>query len=130
MAKEEWEDEELDEEEEEFDVASMFKENIKRLFEERKKYPATSETYMVLTQRISEETENMRNAEEAKNELAQRDCAIRNKNTALWQTLGTVVGNIAGNTIGAMINRQNVKTVVNYEEDGGIVNSKALKFVK
>lgn len=131
MAKEEWDnEEEMDEEEEDFDVASMFKDNIKRLFEERRKYSTMSQEYMVLTQRISEETENMRNAEEAKNELAQRDCAIRNKNTALWQTLGTVVGNIAGNTIGAMINRQNVKTVVNYEEDGGIVNSKALKFVK
>ena len=129
MAKEEWENEE-EETEDEFNVAKMFKENIQALFDERRKYPATSEMYMVLSQRISEETANLRNAEEAEEARAQKDCAIRNRNTALWQTLGTVVGNIAGNTIGAMINRSNVKTVVGYEEDGGIVNSKAMKFVK
>ena len=85
---------------------------------------------MVLGQRISEETENLRNMEEAENEAAQKDCAIRNKNTALYQTLGTVFGNVAGSTLGALINRSNVKTVVGYENDGGIVNSKAMKFVK
>ncbi len=133
---EEWEDEELDEEEEETEdeeeetLQDLFKDNIRSLIKERAKYPSTSEEYMVLTQRIGEETENLRNAEEADNEQAQKVCAIRNKNTALWQTLGTVAGNIAGSTIGAFINRSNVKTVVGYEQDGGIVNSKALKFVK
>lgn len=133
---EEWEDEELDEEEEETEdeeeetLQDLFKDNIRSLIKERAKYASTSEEYMVLTQRIGEETENLRNAEEADNEQAQKVCAIRNKNTALWQTLGTVAGNIAGSTIGAFINRSNVKTVVGYEQDGGIVNSKALKFVK
>lgn len=129
----EWEDEEEqedEEEEEDFDIARLFKQNIQKLFEERSKYDSHSEMYCILTQRISEETENLRNAEEASNQSAQRDCAIRNKNTALWQTLGTVVGNVAGSTIGSLINRSNVKTVVKYEEEGGIVNSKALKFVK
>ena len=87
-----------------------------------------SEEYMVLTQRISDATEQLQNAEAADNERAQKDCAIRNKNTALYQTLGTVVGNIAGSTIGALINRSNVKTVVDCENNGGIVNSKAIKY--
>lgn len=134
----EWEeDEELDEEEEETEdeeeeetLQELFKKNIRSLIKERSKYESTSEEYMVLTQRIGEETENLRNAEEADNEQAQKVCAIRNKNTALWQTLGTVAGNVAGSTIGAFINRSNVKTVVGYEQDGGIVNSKAMKFVK
>ena len=93
---EEWEDEELDEEEEETEdeeeeetLQDLFKDNIRSLIKERAKYPSTSEEYMVLTQRIGEETENLRNAEEADNEQAQKVCAIRNKNTALWQTLGT-----------------------------------------
>ena len=134
----EWEeDEELDEEEEETEdeeedetLQELFKKNIRNLIKERSKYDSTSEEYMVLTQRIGEETENLRNAEEADNEQAQKVCAIRNKNTALWQTLGTVFGNVAGSTIGAFINRSNVKTVVDCEQNGGIVNSKAFKFVK
>ena len=129
----EWEeeiDEEEDEDEEEVELATLFRQNIRQLIKERSQYPSTSEEYMVLGQRISEETENLRNMEEAENEAAQKDCAIRNKNTALYQTLGTVFGNVAGSTLGALINRSNVKTVVGYENDGGIVNSKAMKFVK
>ena len=127
MAKdlEEYEDEEVEE-----DIADLFKKNIRLLIKERSQYPSTSETYMVLTQRIAEETENLRNAEEADNERAQKSCAIRNKNTALWQTAGTVLGNVAGSTIGALINRSNVKTVVGVEENGGIVKSSAMKFTK
>ena len=128
---EEEEDEvEEEDEEEELDIVTLIEQNIRQLMTERSNYPSTSETYMILTMRISEATEQLRNAEEARNERAQRDCAIRNRNTALYQTLGTVAGNIAGSTIGALINRSNVKTVVGYEGEGGIVNSKALKFVK
>lgn len=130
----EWENEEEndeeEEDEEEVELATLFRQNIRQLIKERSQYPSTSEEYMVLGQRIAEETENLRNMEEAENEAAQKDCAIRNKNTALYQTLGTVVGNVAGSTLGALINRSNVKTVVGYENDGGIVNSKAMKFVK
>lgn len=122
-----YEEEEIDEE---IDIVDLIKDEIRQLIKERSKYKKTSQTYMVYTQRISEATEQLRNAEEAENEKAQKTCAIRNKNTALFQTLGTVVGNIAGSTIGALINRSNVKTVVGFENDGGIANSKALKFIK
>lgn len=133
LEEEEMEDEEVYEEEEvddETEIVDLIKSEIRQLIRERSKFSRTSRTYMVYTQRISEATEQLRNAEEAENEKAQKTCAIRNKNTALYQTLGTVAGNIAGSTIGALINRGNVKTVVGYENDGGIVNSKALKFIK
>ena len=122
-----YEEEEIDEE---IDIVDLIKDEIRQLIKERSKYKKTSQTYMVYTQRISEATEQLRNAEEAENEKAQKTCALRNKNTALFQTLGTVAGNIAGSTIGALINRSNVKTVVGYENDGGIVNSKGMKFIK
>lgn len=126
---EEWEDEEVEEEEdEEVDIVKILKEEIHALTKEKKKYSPLSNEYMVLTQRISDATEQLSNAEAADNEHAQKECALRNKNTALLQTFGTVVGNIAGSTIGALINRSNVKTVVGYENDGGIVNSKAMKY--
>ena len=130
--EEEFEDEEVYEEEEiddEDDIIELIKSEIRQLMKERSKYSRTSRTYMVYTQRITEATETLRNAEEAENEQAQKVCAIRNKNTALYQTLGTVFGNIAGSTIGALINRSNVKTVVGYEQDGGIVNSKGMTFI-
>lgn len=124
--EEEYEEEEYDEDD---DIVDLIKQEIRNLMKERSKYRKTSQTYMIYTQRISEATEQLRNAEEADNDRAQKDCAIRNKNTALYQTLGTVVGNIAGSTIGALINRSNVKTVVGYEQDGGIVNSKGMSFI-
>lgn len=136
MAKrdiEEWEDEEETEEEDEereLSVIELSEQNIRILYAELEKYSPTSETYMVLMQRISEATEQLRNTKEADEAEAQASNARRNRNIALYQTLGTVVGNIAGSTIGALINRSNVKTVVGYEEEGGIVNSKAMKFVK
>ncbi len=121
--REEWEDEEID-------LAKIFKQNIKKLIEERSKYRVGTAEYIALDEAITSETENLRNAEVAKNEAAQGECAIRNKNASLLQTLGNAAGNIVGQTIGALINRQNVKTVVHVEDEGGIVNSKAMKFVK
>lgn len=111
------------------DISELIKEEIRQLMRERSKYSATSRTYMVYTQRITEASDQLRNAEAAENEKAQKVCAIRNKNTALLQTAGTVLGNIAGSTIGALINRSNVKTVVGCEENGGIINSKGMSFI-
>lgn len=131
--EEEMVDEEVYEEEEiddEVDIVDLIKDEIRQLNRERSKYKKTSQTYMVYTQRISDATEQLRNMEAAENENAQKDCAIRNKNTALYQTLGSIGGNIVGSTIAALINRWNVKTVVGYENDGGIVNSKGMKFIK
>lgn len=131
--EEEFEDEEAYEEEEiddEEDIVDLIKDEIRQLMKERSKYRKTSETYMVYTHRISEATEQLRNAEEADNEKAQKICAIRNKNTALYQTLGTIAGNIAGSTISSLFNQRNVNKVTEYENHGGIVNSKAMKFIK
>lgn len=124
--EEEYEEEEIDED---VSIVDLIKEEIRDLMRERSKYRKTSQTYMVYTQRISEATEQLRNAEEAENEKAQKECSIRNKNTALYQTLGTVFGNIAGSTIGALINRSNVKTVVGCEQQGGIVKSQGMNFI-
>lgn len=123
---EEFEEEE-EEQEEELSIAELIEKNIRGLIEQRSKYPATSEEYCVLSERIKDETENLRNMKEAEESAAQTDCALRNKNTALYQTLGTIAGNIAGQTIGAMINRRNVHDVLGYENEGGIVNSYASK---
>ncbi|MDT3388629.1 MAG: hypothetical protein LIR46_12855 [Bacteroidota bacterium] len=126
-----YDEEEFEEEEEEdLDITLMLKRNIKMLNEEKKKYPIFSQEYNILDQRILDATEQLRNIETAESENAQKECAQRNKNAMLWQTLGNVFGNVAGTTIGAMFNRSNVKTVVNYENEGGIVNSKAIKYTK
>ena len=133
--EEEWEDEDYEEEEEEQeedeeDIVDMFKSEIRRLTKERSQYGSLSQEYMVLTQRISDITEQIRNAEEANNEKAQQESARRGKHDALLQMAGGIAGNIAGTVVGCMFNRANVKTVVGYENDGGIVNSKALKYTK
>ena len=107
-----------------------YRNDIRRLIAERSKYKYGEEMYDKLTQYISVATEQLKDAEIAMNERAQGECARRNKNTALFQTLGTVAGNVLGSTIGALINRKNVKTVVGIENAGEIVNSKAMKFVK
>ena len=135
MAKNEeeyYDEEEFEEEEEEedLDLVLMLKRNIKMLNEEKKKYSIFSQEYNVLDQRILDATEQLQHIETAESENAQKEYAQRNKNAMLWQTLGNVFGNVAGTTIGAMFNRSNVKTVVGYENEGGIVNSKAIKYTK
>lgn len=122
-----YEEDEIGEDE---DIVDLIKQNIRALMKERSKYLRTSKTYYVLTERITEATEQLKNLEMAENENAQKICAIRNKNTALYQTLGTVAGNIAGSTIAAMINSRNVNKVIGCEENGGIVKSSAMKFIK
>lgn len=111
-------------------IVELIQSEIRQLAKERSQYPSTSETYMVLTQRITEATEELRNVQDAENSSAQKILAMRNKNMGIYQTLGTVVGNIAGNTIGALINKSNVDKVVNCEQNGGIVKSSAMKFIK
>lgn len=131
--EEEFEDEEEYEEEEIGDneeIVDLIKSEIRQLMKERSKYRKTSETYAIYTARISEATEQLRDAEVADSENAQKICAIRNKNTALYQTLGSIVGNIAGSTISSLFNQRNVNKVTEYENHGGIVNSKAMKFIK
>ena len=122
-----YEEDEIGEDE---DIVDLIKQNIRALMKERSKYLRTSKTYYVLTERITEATEQLKNLEMAENENAQKICAIRNKNTALYQTLGTVAGNIAGSTIAAMINSRNVNKVIGCEENGGIVKSSAMIFIK
>ena len=122
-----YEEDEIGEDE---DIVDLIKQNIRALMKERSKYLRTSKTYYVLTERITEATEHLKNLEMAENENAQKICAIRNKNTALYQTLGTVAGNIAGSTIAAMINSRNVNKVIGCEENCGIVKSSAMKFIK
>lgn len=124
------EEEEETEEEEDVSVADLIRQEIKDLIKERSKYAKTSEEYMVLTQRITDATEQLRDAETADNESAQKQCAIRNKNAALYQTLGTVFGTIAGNTVVSLINAKNVNKVIDYERSGEIVRSAATKFIK
>ena len=122
-----YEEDEIGEDE---DIVDLIKQNIRALMKERSKYLRTSKTYYVLTERITEATEQLKNLEMAENENAQKICAIRNKNTALYQTLGPVGGNSAGSTIAAMINSRNVNKVIGCEENGGIVKSSAMKFIK
>ena len=122
-----YEEDDIDDEE---DIVDLIKKNIRQLMKERSKYLKTSKTYFILTQRITEATEQLKNLEMAENENAQKICAIRNKNTALYQTFGTVAGNIAGSTIAALINSRNVNKVIGCEQEGGIVKSSAMKFIR
>lgn len=119
-----------EEREEDMSLTELFDRNIRKLMIERSKYPPTSDVYQVLTDRINEESESLRNMKSADNEEAQKIVALRNKNAGRWQIVGNVIGNAAGAFIGGCFNRQNVKTVVGYEEEGGIVKSSATKFLK
>jgi hypothetical protein len=132
--EEEFEDEEIYEEEEidddDEDIVDLIKSEIRQLMKERSKYRKTSETYMIYTQRISDATAQLRDAEEADLSKEQKISAIRNKNVAIYQTLGAIAGNIAGSTITSLFNQRTVNKVTECENHGGIVNSKAFKFVK
>lgn len=129
---EEWEDEDDEEEEDEDpeELVKEYKKSIKKLMKEREQYGSLSEQYMVLTQRIGDEQENLRIAEAALNDRTQRDVAEHTKNAVYWQAAGNLFGNLGGQLISSFMNRKNVKTVVGVENDGEIVNSKAMKFVK
>lgn len=111
------------------DIVYLIKDEIRQLYKERSQYASTSRTYMVLTQRITEATEELRNAEDAENARVQKECAMRNKYTALAGSIGSAFGNFAGTVVSGLLNRSNVKTVVGYENDGGIVNSKGMSFI-
>lgn len=133
MAKEWEEDEEVEEteEEEEFDLIAETKRNIRYLIEERRKYDPLTEKYMVLSQRIADETENLRNLEGADNEHAQKETAERNRYTGIFNIIGNVVGSFGGSLATALINRKNVKTVVGKEEEGDLpMRSGATKFLR
>ena len=134
MAREEWEDEDYDDEEEddieEFDLVAEYKRSIRDLIRKRRKYEPESKEYMVLTQRIADETENLNNAESAENQKAQRITAEKNRYVGLLSTVGNFVGSFGGQMVSTMMNRKNVKTVVGCEDEGGIVKSAATKFIK
>lgn len=130
-------DNELEYVEEEEDLVELAMRKIYRLRNEREQFKPGSQEYACLTSLIKDEGEILESYKRAKSEDAQRRAAEAaaisanaNRYQWAWQLGGQVLGNIAGQTIGALFNRQNVKTVVGVEEDGGLVNSKAMKFVK
>ena len=126
MAREEWEETE----EEDIDLVTEFKRSIADMRKKREKYDMTSPEYANLTKLIIDETESLKMLQAAENEKAQSDTARSNRYTGLIQAVGNMVGNFGGQLVTSMINRKNVKSVIGYEDDGGIVNSKAVKFIK
>ncbi len=130
MANENETYEEEDYEEEEVDLIKETERTIAYLRRERIKYPMTSQEYMVVTQRIEEETRSLQNLKESRAADANMITAKSNRYAWAWQLGGQVLGNIAGQTISSLMNMRNVDTVVNYEQNGGIVNSKATKFLR
>jgi len=115
--------------EEECSIEEALENSIQFLMKERAKYGPLTQEYFALTQRIADETETLKNARLGKQAEIEADVQRMNKHATLWNMLGNVAGNIAGTTIGSLINRSNVKTVVGYEQDGGIVNSKGMTFI-
>lgn len=135
MARKEWEDEEdkdeEDEDEEEYDLVAELRANIKDLIQERRKYNPTSNDYMILSQRIADETETLRNVEESEDHHAQKISAERNRYIGVMQIAGNVLGSFGGQLATALINRKNVKTVVGKEDEGELpMRSGATKFLK
>lgn len=129
--EEEYEDDEEDEEEEEFDLVDEIKRNIRSLMNERRKYKPMSEEYMILTQRIADETENLRNAEAGENERAQRISAEKNRYIGAATIVANVIGSFGGKLVESLMNRKNVKTVVCKEDEGDLpMRSGATKFLK
>lgn len=136
MAKKEpeWEDEEYEEEEteeeEEEDLIDAYEKSIRSLMKERSKYKSMSEEYAILTQRIGDEQENLRIAEAALNDRTQRDVTDKTRYVGYLQAAGNLLGNLGGQLIGSLFNRKNVTTIVDTEQNGGIVKSAAMKFTK
>lgn len=112
------------------EIIELYRNNIRKLYAEREKYNYGEEMYETITNYISITTAQLRDAEEAQSNRAQGEYARRNKNNTIFQTVGSIVGPVLANTITALINRKNVKTVVGIENSGELVNSKAIKFVK
>jgi len=135
--EEEEEDEDLEEEEEEEEydeddelpLEQLFENSVRALIKERKKYDPRSPEYYALSQRIADETETLKNAQLANNESVQARNTERHKHDQLFGILGNVAGTVAGTTIASLINRQNVKSVVQAEQDGAIIGSKATTFL-
>ena len=124
MRDHEWEDDKQE------DETYSVEDEIRSILKEMKNYSKVSQEYMVLSQRLADLSETKKNLECADNEAAQRESAERTKNAWAWQIGGNILGGVAGQTISALFNRKNVKTVVGYEEEGGLVKSSGMKFIK
>ena len=135
MAKEldeELEEQETDEEEEEEELtlAELAEKELRELYAERSKYPKTSEEYMVLSQRISDATEQQRNISDNLRNEAQIEEIKGNRFVPYFQIAGNVLGNAVGSAVGQMFNRKTVNDVLDCERDGYIPNSRASGYIQ
>ena len=137
MAKDEYEEEEYEEEYEDededegmYDPMRDVDEQMHLLCGAMKKYSPTSQEYMVLCERLNAMADTKKSLECAANERTQKDVTEKNRNVGRAQVIGNVIGPIAAQFIGGLFNRGNVNKVVDCEQNGGIVKSSGMKFIK
>ena len=122
---EEYEDEEDEDEEEDYSVEGQKRDILKMM----KRYNPLTKEYMVLSQRLNELTESAKNEAQEKAANAQETAIEDGKGTQILQILAPVAGNLVGSLAANMLNRRNVKDTLHYEDEGGIVKSRATSFI-
>lgn len=128
MAKNE-EYEVYEEEEEEMDENDMINREKHRLLDIMSKLDPTSQEYMVISQRLADITECSRNEAETIQAKKQADQIDRQRWAWIAPTICQTLGGIAGSYISQRESRKTVKSVIDYEHDGGILNTKSLSFM-
>lgn len=114
---------------------------IDRLYSEMEKEDPGSPRYTVLARNIEELTRTQENLESAETERCQRaesEARMRDakddRKLKIAQVCGTVAGSFLGPVAVEMIRQRGdmrkVDKITQYEDDGNIVGTKAIKFVK